>query len=113
MKHSIINGILTTRIAMDKIIYIADPEIISIPINECDEPLIDITNYNELAYGPPPECELTSGCYTKMRTTIFDKLRLAQKDLPSGWRFRLYEGFRSLQVQQMLFDQEYQRVKIR
>ncbi len=98
---------------MKKTIYIADPEILSIPIQECHERMIDIKNYKDLAYGTPPECELTSECYTKMRETIFEKLKLAQKELPSGWRFRLYEGFRSLRVQQMLFDQEYQRVKAR
>ncbi len=98
---------------MKKIIYIADPEILSIPIVECNEPLIDVKNSNELLYGPPPECELTAPCYTKMRKSVFEKLCQAQKDLPKGWRFRLYEGFRSLEVQGMLFDQEYQRVRAR
>lgn len=95
---------------MKKIIYIADPEIISIPITECHEPLVDIKNHTELQYGPPPECELTTDCYTKMRKTVFEKLCLAQKDLPNQWRFRLYEGFRSLKVQQLLFDQRYKLV---
>ncbi len=98
---------------MKKIIYIADPEILSIPIVECNEPLIDVKNRQELQYGPPPECELTAECYTKMRETIFEKLCQAQNDLPHQWRFRLYEGFRSLQGQQMLFEQEYQRVLAR
>lgn len=98
---------------MNKIIYIADPEIVSIPISECGEPLIDVKNSHELLYGTPPECELTASCYTKMRKTVFEKLCKAQKDLPPGWRFRLYEGFRSLEVQGMLFDQEFQRVRER
>lgn len=95
---------------MQNIIYIADPEILAVPIVECGDPLIDIKDFDELFYGPVPECELTADCYTKMRKTIFEKLCLAQKDLPSGWRFRIYEGYRSLKVQQMLFEQEYQRV---
>lgn len=98
---------------MKKIVYIADPEILSIPISECNERLIDVKNLNDLIYGSPPECELTASCYTKMRKTVFEKLCRAQKDLPTGWRFRLYEGFRSLEVQKMLFDQEYQRVSTR
>ncbi len=95
---------------MQKIIYIADPEILAIPIVECNEPLIEIKNHYELQYGPPPECELTTDCYTKMRKTVFEKLCQAQNNLPNSWRFRLYEGFRSLKVQEMLFEQEYQRV---
>lgn len=50
-----------------KIIYIADPEIIAIPIVECHEPMIDLKNQSTLLYGPPPECELTAPCYTQKR----------------------------------------------
>lgn len=95
---------------MTKIFYIADPEILNVPIKECHEPLINIKNHSELAYGPPPECAATAPDYTKMRQSVFEKLCLAQAELPHGWRFRLYEGYRSLAVQQMLFDNEYQRV---
>lgn len=98
---------------MQNIIYAADPEILAVPIIECGEPLVDLKNYDELLYGPIPECELTADCYTKMRKTVFEKLCLAQKDLPRGWRFRLYEGYRSLKVQQMLFEQEQQLVVAR
>jgi D-alanyl-D-alanine dipeptidase len=81
--------------------------------NKCNEPLLDIKNHPELHHGTPPECELTANCYTKIRKTVFEKICQAQQDLPHQWRFRLYEGFRSLTVQQMLFDQEYQRVLTR
>lgn len=95
---------------MKQIIYITDPKILAIPINECNDPLIDIKNYQTLQYGDPPECEWTKECYTKMRKSVFEKLCQAQTDLPKNWRFRLYEGFRSLKVQQMLFDREFKRV---
>jgi D-alanyl-D-alanine dipeptidase len=100
-------------VAMKKIIYIADPEIIAIPINECHEPLIDLKEQQTLQFGPPPESELTADDYTKMRKIVFEKLCQAQKDLPNQWRFRLYEGFRSIKVQQILFDEECQRVRER
>lgn len=48
-----------------------------------------------------------------MRKSVFEKLCQAQNNLPHQWRFKLYEGFRSLQVQQMLFAEEQQRVLIR
>lgn len=95
---------------MKRIVYIADPEVLAIPIVESNEKLIDIKKQPALQFGPPPECEETADSYTKMRKTIFEKLCRAQSDLPHGWCFRLYEGFRSIAVQQMLFDQEYQRV---
>ena len=101
---------LVTDQPVSSFIYIADPVILAIPIEECQEPLIDIKDRTELQYGPPPENELTTKCYTKMRETVFEKLCRAQADLPKKWHLRLYEGFRSLQVQQMLFEQEFKRV---
>ncbi len=95
---------------MQPIIYLADPEILSIPIVECYEPLIDIKDYNEIFYGPPPECPLTAACYTKMRKSVYAKLCAAQKMLPQGLKFKLYEGYRSLEVQQILFDQEFSKI---
>lgn len=92
---------------MKDIIYIADPKVIAIPIQECHEPLVDIKNDGVLSYGPVPECDLTKDDYTKMRRSVYDKLCKAQADLPQGWRFRLYEAYRSLKVQQMLFEIAY------
>lgn len=86
------------------------PEILSIPIIECGEDLVDLKNYSDLLYGEPPECMLTANCYTKVRQTVFENLYIAQKALPKGMRFRLYEGFRSLKVQKFLFDQELEKV---
>lgn len=95
---------------MNKFLYISNPAILAIPIVESQEPLIDIKNRSELLYGPAPECELTKNCYTKIRQSVFERLCQAQKKLPRNWRFRLYEGFRSLAVQKILFDQEFNRV---
>ncbi|HDS3848115.1 M15 family metallopeptidase [Legionella pneumophila] len=91
---------------MKPIAHIADKEIISILVKECGEELIDLKNQNIIVYGPPPETPLTANDYTKIRKTVYQKLCLAQNDLPNGWRFRLYEGLRSLTVQEILFNQQ-------
>ena len=98
---------------MKKIVYIADPEILAIPIKECGESFIDLKDQTEIGYGPVPENEFTANDYTKMRKTVYEKLCTAQKTLPEGWRFRLYEGLRSRKVQKMLFDAEHAHLKIR
>ena len=95
---------------MNKLIYIAAPEILAIPIVECYEPLIDIKQMQVIHYGSAPENEFTANDYTKVRKTVFEKLCRAEKDFPDGWLLRLYEGFRSLKVQQILFDQIYKQV---
>ncbi len=92
------------------IINIVDPRILQIPIEECHEDLINLKNQNEIMYGPVPESPLTQDDYTWLRVSVYKKLCLAQKQLPNNWYFRVYEGFRSKKVQQLLFDQQYQQV---
>lgn len=100
---------------MNEIVYISDPKIITIPIQECNESMIDLKEQDEILYEQPPKSisktnKLIASCYTKIRTTVFDKLRRAQKDLPEGWSFRLYEGYRSRKLQQIEFEQIYQKL---
>ncbi|MFJ1268640.1 M15 family metallopeptidase [Legionella lytica] len=94
-------------------VVINEKKVSSIPINENNEPLIDLKEQEELAYGPPPDTPLTMDDYTKIRKTVYEKLCQAQEKLPNGWRFRIYEGLRSLNVQKMLFDSLYNSLKLK
>jgi len=85
----------------------------STPVVECGEPLVDLRRVGGIAFGPPPECPETEPYYTLVRRTVYEKLLRVQDRLPNGWCLRLYEGLRSLQVQQAMFDQEQQRVRAR
>lgn len=85
----------------------------SISIRENNEPLIDLKEQQELAYGPPPDTPLTQNDYTKLRKTVYEKLCLAQKQLPDGWKFKIYEGLRSLSVQKILFDEHYNNLRLK
>jgi len=89
------------------IISIADSSIVRIPVKECGEPLIDLRNQTEIAFGPPPE-KPDNICYTKVRKTVYEMLCKAQEILPKGVRFCLYEGWRSLDLQSELFQKMYQ-----
>lgn len=51
--------------------------------------------------------------YTKLRKTVYEKLCLAQQQLPQGWKFRIHEGLRSLDVQKSLFDEHFNNLKLR
>jgi D-alanyl-D-alanine dipeptidase len=90
--------------------YVYD-KIMAIAIKECGESLVELKEQSIIAYGPPPECVETTPYYTKVRKTVYEKLCQVQLLLPTEWRIRLYEGFRSLSVQQLLFTQEYERVQ--
>ena len=94
-----------------------NPEILSasdairrIPIVECGERLIDIRATGGIAFGPAPDCPETAPEYTWVRESVIKRLQAAQSSLPPGLKIRLYEGFRSLTVQALLFAEEQARV---
>lgn len=89
------------------IISIAAPSIVKISVKECGEPLVDLRDQTEIAFGPSPEIP-DNMCYTKIRKTMYEKLCKAQKLLPKGVKFCLYEGWRSLELQDELFQKMYQ-----
>ncbi len=96
--------------APQPMLLIANPKILSIPVIENHEPMIDLIDHPEIIYGPSPEIPNNSD-YTKMRKTVFEKLKQAQSLLPNGLRFCLYESYRSLKLQKMLFDERFAKVK--
>ena len=88
-------------------------DVLAIPVRECGEPLVDIRVMKELQYGSPPECPETQNDYTYVRQGVYERLLHAQSLLPRGVSLRLYEGYRSLKVQGMLFADELSRVRER
>lgn len=93
-----------------KLVLIADPEVTSIPIHECCETMIDLVSQNKIMFGPSPEVENNKD-YTKMRLAIYNKLLQAQEFLPNGLKFCLYEAYRSIKLQKMLFEHRFAMVK--
>jgi len=92
--------------ADENIVLIADPQVLALSIHENNEPMIDLVNQKEISYGPPPLLPDNTN-YTKVRQTIYNKLKQAQAMLPDGLKFRLYEGYRSLELQQKIFQERY------
>jgi D-alanyl-D-alanine dipeptidase len=97
-------------IKKDKILLIADPEIIAIPVKENYEPLIDLKNQDIISFGPSPEIP-NNNDYTKMRKTVYEKLVQAQSMLPNGLKIRLYEALRSITLQEKLFNERFAIIK--
>ena len=95
----------------DDIILIADPKILAIPTIDNQDAMLDLIKQKEIMYGPSPEIPNNTD-YTKLRKTVYEKLKQAQALLPAGLRFCLYEGYRSLQLQKMLFDNRLQQVQM-
>ncbi|WP_242604417.1 hypothetical protein [Legionella gresilensis] len=91
-------------------VLITDLSVLAVPIKDNGEPLINLKNQKEIAYGSSPEIP-NNHDYTKLRKTVYQKLNQAQKLLPKGLHFCLYEGYRSLDLQKKLFDKRFNIVK--
>lgn len=96
--------------AGDKMALIVDPEVLAIPIHENHEPLVDLKHQKEIAYRSARKIPYDSH-YTKVRKTVYDKLKEAQALLPKGLTLCLYEGYRSLELQQRLFQVRYENLR--
>jgi len=96
--------------AEEKILLLADPKVLAVPIIENNEPIVDLKDQNIIAVGPSPEIPNNTD-YTKMRKNVYDNLVAAQNMLPDGMKLCLYEGYRSLELQQTLFSRYYEKMK--
>jgi D-alanyl-D-alanine dipeptidase len=92
---------------------IADPEILAVPVRDCGEPLVDLCEKTSIAVLPPSRKSHPYPGYSLVRSGIAERMLLAQHYLPPGYRLRLYEGWRDLDTQQRLFDEELARVRQR
>lgn len=92
------------------ITLLTDPQVITVPILENHEPFVDLKNQIIIAYGSSPEIPNNTD-YTKMRKTVYEKLVQAQTLLPEGLKLCLYEGYRSLPLQEKLFKGRYLKIQ--
>jgi D-alanyl-D-alanine dipeptidase len=90
----------------NEIVSLVDSRILAIPIKESEEALIDLKDQSVVLFGPSPEIPDNQD-YTKIRVSVYQKLVAAQKMLPDHLQFCVYEGYRSLALQQALFEERY------
>jgi D-alanyl-D-alanine dipeptidase len=83
---------------------ISAPEVLAIPIEDNGELLVHAGQASGIVLVEAPDDPAKIGCYALVREGIAVKLKKAQSLLPTGYRLRLHEGYRSLVVQQAEFD---------
>lgn len=97
------------NIEMNNFILLVDPKVLSIAVIEENEQMVDLKDQNIILFGSSPEIPNNQD-YTKLRQTVYEKLCMAQKFLPKNLQFCIYEGYRSLSLQQFLFDQRFKTI---
>jgi D-alanyl-D-alanine dipeptidase len=108
----ICGGVIMAFEALAGVTLISDPRVLSIPIHENQEIWVDLRKLNTIAYGPSPEIS-DNHDYTYLRKTVYEKLKQAERNLPKGLKFCLYEGYRSLDLQKMIFEKQYANIRKR
>lgn len=94
---------------INEIIFITNPAILTMAVIENNEPMMDLKNQQEVIFGSSPEIP-DNRDYTKMRKSVYEKLKQAQASLPTGLRFCIYEAYRSISLQKMLFDARFEKI---
>lgn len=89
----------------------------TIPIIECNEPLVSLRNLNPLRFviiseyyrnripGAVEECYVREG--------LARLLSKAAKEMPAGWQFVIYDGWRPIKVQQSLYNSYYKMLVLK
>lgn len=90
--------------------FIADDVILQVPVLDNEEPLIDARVLGGVQIGPSPEIDNNQD-YTYMRKSVYERLLHAQSLLPQGVYFCLYEAYRSIALQKILFDERFMRIQ--
>lgn len=85
---------------MNEIVLMSDPQVAAIPVEECDEPLLDCRSVLRVDQRRSD----TAGDWAQLRSGVLLRLIRAQELLPHGWRWLLVEGYRSPALQESIFN---------
>jgi D-alanyl-D-alanine dipeptidase len=82
---------------------LCDARIASVPVVECWEPLVDLRRITEIAVDGR-QADI-AGAYAHSRSGVAERLTMAGRLLPTGWRLAVVEAYRPADLQQRYFDE--------
>ncbi|MHC5907390.1 M15 family metallopeptidase [Streptomyces sp. S6] len=86
---------------MSKIILMSDPKVAAIPVEDRDEPLVDVRE----TLRTDTLCQDATGAYAHLREGVLTRLLTAQTHLPDGLHLLFVEGHRPLALQRAYFEE--------
>ncbi|MEU6663057.1 M15 family metallopeptidase [Streptomyces sp. NPDC046821] len=90
-------------------ILLSDPRVINIPVQDCGEPLVEITSFREISLDARERDE--AGAYGRVRIGVLERLSLASRHLSDGVGFLVIEGHRSSAEQSRRFALQEDRLR--
>lgn len=88
---------------MADIILMSDPVVYAVPIDECEEPLVDIRDHADLLLDS--RVADRTGGFAHLRAGVLERVLHAATLLPRGLRLMHVEGYRRPTTQQRIFDE--------
>lgn len=91
---------------LQKIVLIADPEVLAIPIRENREEMVNLRSFSDIHIDERKS--ESSKMFSYVRTSLAHKLLEVERSLPYGIHLLIIEGHRPLSLQRKYFD-DYSR----
>jgi D-alanyl-D-alanine dipeptidase len=102
---------VTATTLTDGPVLLADPRIAAVPLEECGEPLVRLTDVAGVSVGAgtpvPPlglETDGAEDAYAHVRLGLAQRLERAARRLPAGVRLHVVEGYRLPATQAAYFE---------
>ena len=89
---------------MDEHLLINDSRILAVPIEECEEPLVDLREYPVLATTEHPRAKSPAETRLHCRSGVAERLLVADTALPDGARLLVLECYRPLELQRRYWE---------
>jgi D-alanyl-D-alanine dipeptidase len=85
---------------MEQIVLMSDPKVAAIPVEECNDPLVDCRGVLRVDERRSD----AAGNWAHLRAGVVERLVRAQDLLPSRWQWLLAEGYRPPTLQRSIFN---------
>ncbi|MBB3662769.1 MULTISPECIES: M15 family metallopeptidase [Prauserella salsuginis group] len=88
---------------MSDVILMSDPRVAAVPVDDCDEPLVDVGSDGEILVDDRRRDP--AGDFRMVRRGVHERIHHAQRLLPAGMRFLFVEGYRPPSLQRRHFEE--------
>ncbi|MFE0806420.1 M15 family metallopeptidase [Streptomyces sp. NPDC058794] len=95
---------------MTEIVLMSDPRVAAVPVQECDERLVDVRQDSPLLVDRR-KWQDSAGDFAYLREGVLARLLEAQAQLPPGLRLLFVEGYRPPALQRHYFDKYATRLR--
>ncbi|WP_030739888.1 M15 family metallopeptidase [Streptomyces sp. NRRL F-5135] len=89
---------------MTEIVLMSDSRVAAVPVQECDERLVDVRRNSPLLVDERKRQD-SAGAFVYLREGVLDRVLKAQTQLPQGIRLLFVEGYRPPSLQRHYFDE--------